>query len=56
MNCQGRQKGLLKIANILYSSLVVELFFLQSSYDRIQDSASYSFLQVHLEIIRRSTI
>ena len=28
----------------------------QSSYDRIQGSASYSFLQVHLEIIRRLTI
>ena len=55
MNYQERQKGLLKIANILYSFLVVE-FFLQSSYDRIEGSASYSFLQVHLEIIHRSTI
>ena len=36
--------------------LVVELFFLQSSYDHIQGSASYSFLQVHLEIIHRLTI
>ena len=36
--------------------LVVELFFLQSSYDHIQGSASYSFLQVHLELIYRSTI
>ena len=32
------------------------IIFLQSSYDHIQGSASYSFLQVHLEIIHRLTI
>ena len=48
-------KRTIVIANILYLSLVAELFFLQSFYDHIQGNASYSFLQVHLEIIRQST-
>lgn len=51
----GTIKMTIVIANILYLSLVVELF-LQSFYDHIQGSVSYSFLQVHLEIIYRSTI